>query len=371
MFIVFLSSLVNSFHHYNLLRKPQTISCFLPTPSCRLSQVIMQTKISNEIDLKYRSWKNTIYGILTSFTLFSGQLDRANAIGTLPEYQQQDMVIQDISFNVQDVEKDINALKELFQQDCRVLRQYQNSDTKYTVMGFGPETYSIPKDFRLGVNTFSEYGGHATITLKSNIANIDDGNEGLKEYFIRGDGVDYIKIGNSLLRLSKGIEAGVDVKYAYGWVDADTPNGIPLRVIVGISRDPIMAVNLKVTDLKQSLEFFTQVLGMKELPFPLARQEGSQFEPQQTTGSAFVGYGSDSFGIILTPPTTTNKKRANTPAIPAISPGSQFNKIGIVFDDSKSDLPDAFKSESLDIKSPDGYSFSLIPYSKFMKVASN
>ena len=40
---------------------------------------------------------------------------------------------------------------------------------------------------------------------------------------------------------------GGDIKFAYGWVDINTPSKIPLEVVVGYRmRDSLMSVALKV-----------------------------------------------------------------------------------------------------------------------------
>ena len=145
------------------------------------------------------------------------------------------------------------------------------------------------------------------------------------------------------------------INTAYGWIDGDSPNDVPAVVVVGVARDPLMAVGLRVTNMEDSTAFFTDQLGMKVLPFPLARQKNSIFEPQEPSGSRYLGYSENSLGIILLP----SPKNA-----PPLTVGDQIDKFTIVYDDSKDStiiLPlsvQAAIAESKIIVSPDGYKFA-------------
>eukprot|EP01035_Chromulina_nebulosa_P019422 gene19422-25300_t len=160
----------------------------------------------------------------------------------------------------------------------------------------------------------------------------------------------------------------MEVKYAYGWVDIDSPSLIPLQLVVGISRDPIMSIALRVNNIQETTNFFTKSLGMNILPFPLARLPGSQFEQKQPEGSVYLGYGIDTVGILLIPSLKT---------APHLRIGSLLNSISIIYDDESNDLPllaqnslDEYKSkrtEEYSIQTPEGYPITLIPYSVFNK----
>jgi hypothetical protein len=156
---------------------------------------------------------------------------------------------------------------------------------------------------------------------------------------------------------------GTNVPFAYGWVDLESPGGIPMEVIIGLARDPVMLSCLRVTNVIESTKFFTEELGMKVLPFPIARGKGSTFEPEQIRGSTYVGYSENSMGLLLTP---SPKLKS-----PPLAIGTMLEAFTIVYDDSKSPAkalpPAASKSE---VKSPDGYKFVLKGYEQFKKEAT-
>ena len=164
--------------------------------------------------------------------------------------------------------------------------------------------------------------------------------------------------------------ADTNVKFAYGWVDLDTPGGIPMEVIIGLARDPVMLTCLRVTNVADSAKFFIEQLGMKVLPFPLSRAKGSTFEPEQVPGSQYVGYSDNSMGLMLTP---SPKLKA-----PPLVIGTMLEAFTLVYDDSAGaadKLPPAVMKvlggAPNVVKSPDGYSFVLKGYEQFKKEATN
>lgn len=321
---------------------------------------------------------------------------RAKAIGSLFELNKQSMVLQDIRFNVNNANQEIESFVALFQNLPQVLRQDKNTVTtnpgpghKLTTItsGFGPDTYDSPRTFYPGISSYFQDGGHSTLTFSSEVVVNENSDNVVTQVLDRGNGLQYIKVGIDTLRLSKGIESGMNVKYAYGWVDIDTPSGVPLQVVVGIRRDPLMFACINVSDITQSLDFFIDKLGMTVLPFPLARSVGSQFEPQQPKGSVYVGYSESSMGLLLQDQTVEEagqKKKKKTPRAipgPSISVGNIIEAFTIVYDDSSpagiDNLP-AFVKEvisstnnianaKINITSPDGYPFVFVPYSSFQK----
>jgi hypothetical protein len=161
-----------------------------------------------------------------------------------------------------------------------------------------------------------------------------------------------------------------NVKFAYGWVDLDTPGGIPMEVIIGLARDPVMLTCLRVSNVLDSTKFFTEQLGMKVLPFPLSRAKGSTFEPEQVPGSQYVGYSENSMGLMLIP---SPKLKA-----PPLVIGTMLEAFTLVYDDSAGvadKLPPAVVTvlggAPNMIKSPDGYTFVLKGYEQFKKEATN
>lgn len=144
-------------------------------------------------------------------------------------------------------------------------------------------------------------------------------------------------------------------------MDLDTPGNIPLEVVVGSTRDPIMLVCLRVSDIQTSVRFFSEQLGMKQLPFPLCRLPGSAFEPTCPKDAVYLGYSADSMGVLLRP-----SAKGEAP----LQVGSLLNGFTLVVDDSnKSALPTALSAAlgeaSRTILSPDGYPFIVKAFSQF------
>ena len=127
--------------------------------------------------------------------------EKSTAIGDLPEFKGQNIVLQDLSLNVPKNVADGELLKALFVNKFQTVRSSPTEEE--LVLGFGPDTYSQPKTFVPGVSSFQEYGGHATITLLSKSLSDDT-----VEVFERGNGLQYVKIGAEDIRLSKAIEKG-------------------------------------------------------------------------------------------------------------------------------------------------------------------
>ena len=66
---------------------------------------------------------------------------KAKAIGSIFEIKNQNMVLQDLSFNVVNTEKDADALTTLFQNNIRQLRTSGTNNLNTTVLAFGPDAY--------------------------------------------------------------------------------------------------------------------------------------------------------------------------------------------------------------------------------------
>ena len=133
-----------------------------------------------------------------------------------------------------------------------------------------------------------------------------------------------------------------------------------------------MLVALKVSNIKDSIDFFTTQMGMSVQPFPLARKAGSNFEEQQVKDSVYLSYTPDSLGILLLPPA----KKALSPP----SAGSQLNAFTFIVDDSSSrseesvlpPLARAFLENEgpSQVYSPDGIPIRFRKYSGFEKEAT-
>ena len=294
-------------------------------------------------------------GIATlGWGLFSARPSPVNAVGNLYEFESSPCAIQDISMNVVEAAAETKMFSAMFLDSCKPLKESIVNGRSQVTLGFGPDAYEKPKDFVYGVSSLDYYGGHATLTLTSLITDA----EGVAEIVDPGNGLQYIKVGTDQLRISKGIQAGAKVEGAYGWIDVESPGGVPLKVIVGIARDPFMYACLRVQNMKESVAFFTEEMGMKVMPMPIARQAGSQYEPQQAKDAVFVSYGEDLFGLLL----------ERSPKKAKINPGGLLSEITILADEKSEVLPQAVKT-ALEgdgtVQSPDGYRFKCIPYTQY------
>ena len=297
--------------------------------------------------------------------LFQSAVEPAYAIGNIFELSEQNMCFQGITLNVADTKKEALLLSDTLQQTVVVISDTFVKGESTTVLAFGPTAYESPKSFRPGVSWFSEDGAHCTLTLKDRVIldkTLESGDQ-VVEVFEPGNGLQYIKFGTEVLRLSKAIAAGSEIKYAYGWVDIVSPSGIPYEFTVGVARDPLMTVGIAVSNMQQSVKFFTESLGMKVLPFNLARTPGSNFEAQPKKGDTYVGYSNNTLGFWL-----TQAKGGK------VDVGSVLDSFNIVVDDTvdremiPKDVINTLENKSI-LYSPDGYPFRFTTYTDFKKSA--
>lgn len=300
----------------------------------------------------------------TAVTSVLGKIPQAQAIGSLYEFKDSVMKLQSITLNTEDYEKEVKMLRAVFENTCDVISTiYDEEGFSESAVSFGPIVYDKPGDFYPGVTPFSKYGGHATINIRSKKKTEQiEGDEEASVFYDKGNGLQFIRFGNEVVRLSKGIAAGGEVKFAYGWVDMDTPSGIPLQLVIGVARDPIMLTCLRVSNMAASKKFFCDDLGMSVYPMPLARQPGSQYEPEPIKDSVFVSYGPDELGILLVPAEKGKQVRV----------GSLLHHMTIIVDDAQKDkLPAVaqayLESGANEVSSPDGYRFQFNSYSAFKK----
>jgi hypothetical protein len=322
---------------------------------------------NNRLKVRSKSLLRTAFAATLGASLSTNKvkmIQPANAIGTIYELSQQNMCFQDITLNVPDTKKEALLLSDTLQQTVAVISDVFVKGESTTVLAFGPTAYESPKSFRPGISYFSEDGAHCTLTLKDRV-NLDktlqSGDE-VVEVFEPGNGLRFIKFGTEVLRLSKAIAAGSEIKYAYGWVDLISPSSVPYEFTVGVARDPLMTVGISVSNMQQSVKFFTESLGMQILPFNLARTLGSNFENQPQKGDKYVGYSNNTLGFWL----TQTKKGEK------VDVGSVVDSFNIVVDDSvekdmiPQDVNNALENKSI-LYSPDGYPFKFMTYTDFKK----
>lgn len=142
-----------------------------------------------------------------------------------------------------------------------------------------------------------------------------------------------------------------------------------MQVIVGLRRDPMMFLAMRVQDIKKSVAFYENVLGMTRQDYPLSRIPESQFEPKQPMNTVYLSYDPDGFGILLM--RSENKKKVNV--------GGLVEKLAIldtnVLERGK-EFGDAAKfvgrapgigTRVAVADDPDGYGIVLVEYDDFEK----
>lgn len=288
--------------------------------------------------------------------------ESANAIGDLFEFNNQARFAQHVTLRVTDMAA---ALKFYVQGiGMKILRTRAGPQFNTTVVGFGPEALRVPPDFVFGVSSMGSYGGHFTLELNSQKER--DGEEDVDVYFDPGNGVQYLQIAVDNYRISNVIKAGGVVESGYGYLQLVAPGGLRLKLLSGERRDPPMFVAIKVKDLKRSITWYTDIAGMTQSPYPLARAPGSPFEPEQPKNSVFMAYEGDAFGVLLLP-----AGRGET-----LNPGSAFS-LSVLADDFEKIAGDlggtadlksvGGRARSISLSDPDGYPFQFVDYSGWQK----
>lgn len=148
-----ISSLLNVATSYHTFGSFATRSALRMTSKFEESRVprnsaVPTSSISNEKGWTVQAIKSLSVLSVVALPLLSAT--KAKAVGSLFEFKEQNMVIQDISFNVGNTLKDADALVTLFQNNIRPLRASSDNNVNITVLGFGPDAYirySLPEIF--------------------------------------------------------------------------------------------------------------------------------------------------------------------------------------------------------------------------------
>jgi hypothetical protein len=145
---------------------------------------------------------SSIFKVLSGSLLLNRKV--SHAIGTLSELSHQSYVLQDIKFNVPNTYIESEALQAIFQGTLTTIRTTVNKNSRNTTtLAFGPNSYTRPQNYFPGVTSFFGNGGHSTITLTS-----DNNKKKQNDPIITGNGIQYLKFGSEVLRISKAIEKG-------------------------------------------------------------------------------------------------------------------------------------------------------------------
>lgn len=274
-----------------------------------LSRVYVHTSKQNFSDQVEVNRRSLVLGGLTAATLplVSPGSPAQASVGTLPEFQDTNVVLKGVTVKVTDptqLNQMINFLQICF--DFKVLRS--TADGSDVWLGYGPEQMSMPADFKLPVSSFQNYGGHASIHVRYDA-------QATSPYY-RGDGVSlgdnvaYVQVGVPNYRVTQMVKQGGNVLDAYGFVNVISPSGLPMRGIVGIWPDPLMFCAINCVNVEKSKAFYKQ-LGFVEQEYPYCRlgKGTGDFEPPQPKNSVYLSPSKNSMGVLLIP----SKKKTVTP----------------------------------------------------------
>lgn len=272
------------------------------------------------------------------------------AVGTLPELQDTNAVLQGITVRVTDPAQQkqmIAFLQDAFDMD--ILRG--TPDGIDTWLGYGPEQLSAPSDFVIPVSSFKKYGGHASIHVQYDSQSTSMYYRG--EGNAPGNNIAYLQVGVPQYRVSQMVKNGGNVLDAYGYVNVVSPSGLPIRGIVGIWPDPIMLCAINCVNVQESKAFYEQ-LGFVEQAYPYCRPGNGlgQFEPPQPKGSVYLAPSPNSMGVLLLP--TKAKKITANPAVQGLN---------IVYTPAEGS-DDSFER----LKDPSGLGINFDPVTKFEAV---
>lgn len=239
------------------------------------------------------------------------------AVGTLPEYEDTNVVLQGVTVRVADKSQQQAMIKFMTDAfDARVLRKRIRGPVEETWIGFGPEQLSIPPDFEIPVSSFALYGGHASIHL------VCDERTTTPFYRIGdnapGTNIAYLQLGVPQYRVSQMVKNGGNILDAYGYVNVVSPSGLPIRSIVGISPDPIMFLALNCPNVVEAQAYYEK-LGFVEQEYPYARPNKGmgQFEPMQPAKSVYMAPSKSGMGLLLLP--SKKKKVDPNPVVSSLN----------------------------------------------------
>jgi hypothetical protein len=252
------------------------------------------------------------------------------AVGTLPEFQDTNAILQGLTVQVAD-ESQQDAMIAFLQQgfDFKVLRTRTKGSVTDTWLGYGPEQPSIPSGFRIPVSSFNEYGGHASVHI------VYDSSFDRLLYRVGddapGDNIAYLQIAVPGYRISKIQANGGTIVNAYGLVEAISPCGLPVRGIVGFVPDPIMFIAINCANVPASKAYY-ESLGFVEHQVPYARPSRGTtlFEPAPPAKAVYMAPSANCMGVLLLP--TKNKK------VPTANPVLQ--SLNVIYSSDGNDIFD-------------------------------
>lgn len=151
---------------------------------------------------------------------------RSDALGTMPEVATLPRVATHAVVNVAESEVLLEFLTKAL--GMNVLRSRSTSDGgSVSFLGYGPEELEIPPDFVPGVSNWPDYGAHFSLEV---VSKPDAQGDGRLRFFEPGNGLQYIQLGVPQFRISKLLEYGGEIEYAYGYTVVKAPGGLRFQV---------------------------------------------------------------------------------------------------------------------------------------------
>lgn len=307
-------------------------------------------------------FSNTVHVIAAALVGATQNHLPANAmVGNLPEYSDTNAVLQGITVQVSDSSQQDEMIA--FLEDgfgMTKVRQRKQGSVTDTWMAFGPEQMSIPSDWELGVSSFSNYGGHASIHIRYD-SSVTEAFYKIGANEAPGNNIAYLQMGVPNYRISQMVRHGGNVYNGYGIVEVVSPSGLPIRGVIGVSPDPIMFIAINCQNVKESQEFYQQIgFVPQEYPYCRPNKGMGQFEPPQPKKSVYLAPSKNSMGVLLLQ--ASNKKVSPKPN-PAIQ------SLNIVYQPSVGgDTTDSTDADLLRIKDPSSVPIAFEPIDLFTRV---
>jgi len=304
------------------------------------------------------------------------------AVGSLPEFDDANAVLQGLTVRVADQSQQDSMIAFMTEGfGCRVLRERVRGSVHETWLGYGPERMSVPSEFRIGVSSFDEYGGHASVHLvydsqsKSVLYNagVDPDPP--------GDNVAYLQLGVPSYRISAMVKNGGAVLDAYGLISVVSPAGLPIRGVVGSVPDPIMYVALNCADVESSKAFYRQHGFVERANVPYARPSNGTtiFEPAPPSNAAYMSPSRNCMGVLLLPVVANNQRRRRRRQKTTVTPNPVVDSLNVVYTPSTTtttsgvgggDAEEVKRRQQPEadvdpVTDPSGVVITFTPYSKF------
>ena len=154
------------------------------------------------------------------------------ALGTLPETEKLTRAFAQAVVRVNDTQAMVDFCTNGLGMSIRRSYTRTSDGSRITVLGYGPEEYDIPGDFKPGISSFSEYGSHFSLQLEEAAEGAPAvGDESISgQTYDPGNGLAYIALGVPRYRISKVVENGGQIVSSFGYTVVVSPCGLTFQV---------------------------------------------------------------------------------------------------------------------------------------------